>query len=770
MPDITNSESKTHLSVIMFSDIVGYSKMMQENEDLTMNLLGRHNQIVRNALNKHDGKEIKMIGDAFLVSFTTVANAVRCAIDIQERFGKYNESAADKEKILLRIGIHMGDIVVKDNDVFGDGVNIASRIEPLAEPGGICISQEVYNLVRHKLDLQVVSLGPKELKNIKEKIEIYEILVGSIATSAHKSKRRRKKRKNWIYALAGLFVVAIGILIVIELLNKPSTPMVTRILKTGGNNVNDPNISPDGNWIVYVANDSRMRSNLYVVHSSGGEPRVLTNDTTLVYYSVPCFSPDASQIVYSRFISGVNPMNELSIIPTLGGASRKLVSDGNLPVWSPDGKHIAFFRMLPSSGIMELFIVNPDGTGETKVAQIEPVFFFNVAWSPDSKRLAFLRSFQTAATGQYTEIFLRKLDDSTERQITFDKKIIDDFCWTSTGEIVFNSNRGGGVGLWVIPEEGGAPKQLTLGAGADRFPRISKDAKHLVYLNESETSNLWTIDLQTKDLQQLTFEDALVRSVAYSSDGSKLIYGLENTFESSLDGFVTCNKDGSDPTKFAPKIEKYRLVSIMGLRWSTDMKSFFFSGFRSDTIRKNPDSIVVKYSFFEHELATNITRKIGDGALIDISRDEKYLLYLPDLNFPFKVFLALKSAPDKIIKKIAIRETMPRFSWDSKSVIAQDSIGVWSIPLDVDKSKHLIKTPKSFWFISPMPDDKSFLGIIANPASKNRTWVKLYCASGKVEEIRKMHGYGAVVSHDGKTVVFIRIETKNRIIVLDNFR
>ena len=196
-------------------------------------------------------------------------------------FGKYNESAAEKEKILLRIGIHMGDIIVKDNDVFGDGVNIASRIEPLAEPGGICISQEVYNLVRHKLDLQVVSLGPKELKNIKEKIEIYEILVGSITTSAHKFKRRKKKRRNWIYALAGLFVAAIVIFIAIKLLNKPSTPMVTRILKTGSNNVSDPNISPDGNWIVYVANDSRMRPNLYVIHSSGGEPRKITNDTAL---------------------------------------------------------------------------------------------------------------------------------------------------------------------------------------------------------------------------------------------------------------------------------------------------------------------------------------------------------------------------------------------------------------------------------------------------------------------------------------------------------
>lgn len=766
---MTNPESQTHLSVIMFSDIVGYSKMMQENENLTMNLLSRHNQIVRDALNRHDGKEIKMMGDAFLVSFTTVANAVRCAIDIQECFGKYNESAAEKEKILLRIGIHMGDIVVKDDDVFGDGVNIASRIELLAEPGGICISQEVYNLVRHKLDLQVVSLGPKELKNIKEKIEIYEILVGSIATSAHKSRSKRKKRKNWIYALAGLFVVAIGILIGIELLNKPSTPMVTRILKTGGINVNDPNISPDGNWIVYVANDSRMRPNLYVIHSSGGEPRKITNDTVLVYYRAPCFSPDASQIVYSVYSTDNNRF-EIDIIPTLGGKSHKLVSNADLPMWSPDGKRIAFFRQIGQA--LGLFIVKSDGTEETKVTQIEPVSFINIAWSPDSKRLAFLRSFGTATTGRYTEIFSRKLDDSTEHQITFDKKIIDDFCWTSTGEIVFNSNRSGGVGLWVMPEEGGTPKQLTLGAGADRFPRISKDAKHLVYLNESETSNLWTIDIQTKELQQLTFEDGYVTSSAYSPDGSKLFYRLVYDFEPSQNGFVICNKDGSEPTKFEPTIEKHQPWPLW-IRWSADMKSVYFSGFQSDTIKKNPDSIVTKFSFFEREIATNITRKIGDGALIDISRDGKYLWYAPDLNTPSpKAVLALKSVPNKIIKEIAFSFSrgLPRFSWDSKSAIVQDSIGVWYIPLDAEKNKHLIKTPKSFIFTGSMPDDRSILGVIAEPSSQIYNLVKVYYANGKIEEISKIPGYGPVVSPDSKTVVFRRVEAKNKIIVLDNFR
>jgi len=783
MSDTLSPESQTRLSVIMFSDIVGYSKMMQENETLAMKLLGRHNDIIREALKKHDGKEIKVIGDAFLVSFATVANAVRCAVEIQEQFGKYNEGAAEKEKTQVRIGIHMGDIIVKDDDVFGDGVNIASRIEPLAEPGGICISQEVYNLVKHKLDLQVVSLGPKELKNIKDKIEIYEILVGSITSRAHKAKRRRKKQKYGVYVLAGLIVVAIGIFLAIKTLNKPSNPMVTRILKTGSYDVSDPNISPDGNWIVYGITDSRLQhNNLYVVPSSGGEPRKITNDTTIIWKSCPSFSPDASQIVYERE-GEKSSENEIHIIPTLGGRSRKIVNRGKLPVWSPDGKHIAFFRSIPNSRpnfTMELFIVNPDGTGETKITQIKPVFSYNVAWSPDSRRLAFLRSFQDSANGQYSEIFVREVNDSTEHQITFEKKTITDFCWTSTGEIVFNSNLGGRLGLWVMSEEGGTPKQLTLGAGTDRVPRISRDAKRLVYLNESNLFNLWTIDLQSKQLQQLTFEEPWVRAVSYSWDGGKLIYFRDNDFDQSQNGIVLCNKDGSEPTKLTPAIDNYTLVMEYGVHWSADMKSVYFSGLQNDTIRKNPDSIIVKYSFFQHELATNATRKIGVGRLLNISRNGKYLLYSPDPN-SFRTVLALTSSPDKIIREehnseIILGTILTQFSRDSKNVITVDTNGIWFKPLDAGKKELFIKTRERFELVGSMPDDKSLLGGIWNPSSNTTRLVKLYMGSGKIVEITTLpkwsaaFGYYGSVAPDGKTLVFSIYEQKNRIMVLDNFR
>src|SRR2546425_346043 len=121
------------LAVIMFTDIVGYSALTQRDEELALELLGQHNELLRPIFAKYQGREIKTIGDAFLVEFASSLNAARCAVEIQERLSNYNTSAPSERRIHVRIGLHLGDVVYKDNDVFGDAVNIASRIEPLAE-------------------------------------------------------------------------------------------------------------------------------------------------------------------------------------------------------------------------------------------------------------------------------------------------------------------------------------------------------------------------------------------------------------------------------------------------------------------------------------------------------------------------------------------------------------------------------------------------------------------------------------------------------------
>src|SRR5713101_6787856 len=165
------------LAAIMFTDIVGFSRQMGADEAHTLRLLTVHDQIVRQAVAEYSGHVIKTVGDAFLVDFPSVVNAVQCAQRIQGHFRTHNVEKGANEQIHIRIGIHSGDVVQRDGDVFGDGVNVASRLQALAEPDTICISQIVYQEVEKKLFLgTVVSLGRPKLKNIAQRQQVYLLL------------------------------------------------------------------------------------------------------------------------------------------------------------------------------------------------------------------------------------------------------------------------------------------------------------------------------------------------------------------------------------------------------------------------------------------------------------------------------------------------------------------------------------------------------------------------------------------------------------------
>src|SRR4029079_14911603 len=151
----------------MFTDIVGFSRQMGADEAHTLHLLGIHNQIIQQAVAEHHGGVIKTVGDAFLVDFPSVVNAVQCAQAIQAQFRTYNAEKGKADQIHVRIGVHAGDIVQQEGDVFGDGVNVAARLQGLAEPDTICISQKVYEEIENQLSLgAVIPLGKPPLKNI----------------------------------------------------------------------------------------------------------------------------------------------------------------------------------------------------------------------------------------------------------------------------------------------------------------------------------------------------------------------------------------------------------------------------------------------------------------------------------------------------------------------------------------------------------------------------------------------------------------------------
>ena len=175
MSDSAHTEGERRLAALMFTDMVGYTAITQRNEALAMELLEEQRRLIRISLVNHKGREIDTIGDGFLMEFASALEAVKCAVEIQSNLREINASRPEDRQIWIRVGIHLGDVIHIGKQVIGDSVNIASRIEPLAPPGGICVTAQVYGSVVSKYDGGFESLGIPELKNVTMPIEVYRI-------------------------------------------------------------------------------------------------------------------------------------------------------------------------------------------------------------------------------------------------------------------------------------------------------------------------------------------------------------------------------------------------------------------------------------------------------------------------------------------------------------------------------------------------------------------------------------------------------------------
>ena len=174
---MSDSIEQRKLAAIMFTDMVGYSALAQRNDKLALELLEEHRALLREILPRFNGSEIKTIGDAFLIEFHSALEAAQCAIEIQRTLAKRNHDVTAERRIELKIGIHIGDVVHRGGDVYGDGVNIASRIEPLAGAGGICVSMDVERQIRNALEAHFEKLAPTELKNISVPMDLFRIVL-----------------------------------------------------------------------------------------------------------------------------------------------------------------------------------------------------------------------------------------------------------------------------------------------------------------------------------------------------------------------------------------------------------------------------------------------------------------------------------------------------------------------------------------------------------------------------------------------------------------
>src|ERR1700690_4182290 len=199
------------IAAILVADVVGYSRLAGADEDRTLaRLRALRSELIDPAVAAHYGRIVKRTGDGLIAEFRSVVEAVRSAIAMQNGLIERNVGVADDRRIDFRIGIHLGDVVEEaDGDLMGDGVNIAARLEGIAKPGAICLSEDAYRQVSGRLDMAVTDLGPKQLKNIERSIRVYSLQVGvpAQAKPAIEAKPAESKKRSSLALRAFGFAV-----------------------------------------------------------------------------------------------------------------------------------------------------------------------------------------------------------------------------------------------------------------------------------------------------------------------------------------------------------------------------------------------------------------------------------------------------------------------------------------------------------------------------------------------------------------------------------
>jgi class 3 adenylate cyclase len=182
---VSSERVKRRLAAVLAADVAGYSRLMGRDEEGTLaQLKSFRKSLVDPAIAEHGGRIVKTTGDGMLVEFASAVGAACCAIDVQRGMAQQNADVPQDVRIELRVGIHVGDIIIDENDIFGDGVNIAARLEGIAEPGGVCISDDAQRQIRGKVDIGFDDMGLQTLKNIAEPMHAWRMQIGAVSASS----------------------------------------------------------------------------------------------------------------------------------------------------------------------------------------------------------------------------------------------------------------------------------------------------------------------------------------------------------------------------------------------------------------------------------------------------------------------------------------------------------------------------------------------------------------------------------------------------------
>jgi class 3 adenylate cyclase/TolB-like protein len=199
------------LAAILATDVVGYSRLMEADEEATARTLGNYREIIEGLVTSHHGRVFGSAGDSVIAEFASPIEAVRCAVDTRRELEAHNVDLPEDRRMRLRIGVNLGDVMIEGDNLLGDGVNIAARLETLADPGGISLARSVFDQVKKQLDLGYEYLGEHEVKNIAEPVQVYRVLTASEAAGKVIGEAKRATQSWKRVAVAAVVVVLIGV-------------------------------------------------------------------------------------------------------------------------------------------------------------------------------------------------------------------------------------------------------------------------------------------------------------------------------------------------------------------------------------------------------------------------------------------------------------------------------------------------------------------------------------------------------------------------------
>src|SRR5216683_5236261 len=209
------------LAAILCADVSGYSRLMGQNEEATLSTLTAYRRIIDSLIAQHRGRFVNSAGDSVLVEFASVVKAVNCAVAVQTALKAENASIPAERRMEFRLGVNLGDVMVEGEQIYGDGVNVAARLESLAEPGGICISGIVHEQVRDKLALAYEDAGEQSVKNIARPVHVWRVLVDSGARIPKRPQLARSYLRGGVLSLAGLAIIVATVVLVQHVSLKP---------------------------------------------------------------------------------------------------------------------------------------------------------------------------------------------------------------------------------------------------------------------------------------------------------------------------------------------------------------------------------------------------------------------------------------------------------------------------------------------------------------------------------------------------------------------